>query len=297
MKEMSEVDKELELSKYLEEWSKKYYQDWKDFYDDVNQNRTIGIYLLERGNELMDLLNNIMGNIENHLLLPNDNSHLIPTKFASVSHIVDFLKRFKELVCKDKPIIVKNIPDAVIDNYIISGICEMVGQIENVADRCEKIYGHGEMPRPYQILREKLFNRDIDGFVECINAALKGVPYLSRKKKFNEGHFQTMLQLLLMVLGFEPIVEQTLSNARIDMVIKLDTLIYIFEFKYTDGFKLKANKALQQIKNKGYADPYRLTAHEIIGVGCIFSGETKNINDFKTEQLFNINDDYKNNKK
>ncbi|MBR1727624.1 MAG: PD-(D/E)XK nuclease domain-containing protein [Muribaculaceae bacterium] len=282
---MTEVDKELELSKYIEEWSNIFYAEWKDFYYDVCQNRRNGIYLLKRGNELMDLLNTIMGNIENYFLLPNDNSHLIPTRFASVSHVVDSLKCFKELVCKAKPIIEKNVTNGVIDNYIISGIYGMVDKIEKVADRCEKIYGHGEMPRPYQILREKLFNKDIDGFVECINDVLKGVPYLSRKKKFNEGHFQTMLQLLLIVLGFEPIAEQTLSDGRIDMVIKLDTLIYIFEFKYTNGTKLGANKALQQIKDKGYANPYRLTAHEIIGVGCSFSGETKNINDHKAEQL------------
>lgn len=286
MKKMTEVDKELELSKYIEEWSNIFYAEWKDFYYDVCQNRRNGIYLLKRGNELMDLLDTIMGNIENNFLLPNDNSHLIPTRFASVSHVVDYLKRFKDSVCKYKPIIKKNITNGVIDNYIIAGICEMVDQIEKVADRCEKTYSHREMPRPYQILREKLFNKDIDGFVECINAVLKGVPYLSRKKKFDEGHFQTMLQLLLMVLGFEPIAEQTLSDGRIDMVIKLDTLIYIFEFKYTDGSKSNANKALQQIKDKGYANPYRLTAHEIIGVGFSFSGVTKDINSFKFEQLF-----------
>lgn len=91
-----------------------------------------------------------------------------------------------------------------------------------------------------------------------------------------------MIQILLIVLGFEPIVEQTLSDGRIDMVIKLDSLTYIIEFKYTDGGKSQACKALQQIKDNGYADPYRLTA-EIIGVGISFSGITKCINGMVTE--------------
>ena len=147
---------------------------------------------------------------------------------------------------------------------------------------------NNSLPRPYQILRAQLFENDIDGFVESINGVLKGIPYLSRKTQFNEGHFQTMLQILLFVLGFEPIVEQVLSDGRIDMVVKMDSRTCIFEFKYTKGTKSMAKSALKQIKDKGYADPYILTSREIWGVGVSFSGITKNINGQVKEKLWPI---------
>ena len=45
-----------------------------------------------------------------------------------------------------------------------------------------------------------------------VKGFLRSVPYLDRKRKFDEDFFQTMLQFLLMVLGFEPIVESVLSD-------------------------------------------------------------------------------------
>lgn len=284
---MSEIEKELELSKYLEEWVRNHYQDWNSFYHEVSRNKRNGIYLLKGGTDLMNLLHTIIGNIEDHFCLPDEDSHLIPTQFASVAHLIDYLESMKRHVLSYKPIIDKNITGEVISNYIISNICNMVGDIVQVTDRCVKIYGKGEIPRPYQVLREQLFKKNIDGFVDSVNSILKEVPYLCRKKKFDEGHFQTMLQILLVVLGFEPISERVLSDGRIDMVIKMDNLTYIFEFKYSADNDSAAKKALQQIKDKGYAESYKLTSKEVIAVGVSFSGLTKNINGHEEEVLFN----------
>ena len=295
---MTEIEKEQKFNEFLKEWTNNRYPEWKEFYQYICENKKITIYKLNEGSQLMDLLDTIMGNIESYFYLPDDNSHLIPSRFSSVSHLVNSLKNFKEIVRNYKPIINKNITNGVIDNDIVSQISTMVNEIEELANRCNIISGKGELPRPYQILREKLFNKDIEGFVSSVNSVLKGVPYISRKKSFNESHFQTMVQLLLTVLGFEPIAEQPLSDARIDMVIKLNSLVYIFEFKYTKGSQSNgAYNALQQIKVKNYADPYKLTANEIIGVGFSFSGVTKNINSYKEEQLFNNTDGYENYKK
>ena len=281
----SEIAKEIELSKYLEEWSRNRYSEWHDFYHEVSRYRQNGIYLLKGGTELMNLLNSIMGNLEDKFALPDEDSHLIPTQFASLAHVIRFLTWFKDYVDSFKPILDSNINNGVIDNYIISEIYNMVGEIDLMAERCIKIYGDGGMPRPYQKLREQLFNKDIDGFVDSINSVMIGVPYLTRKKKFDEGHFQTMIQILLVVLGFEPITEQVLSDGRIDMVVKLEQLTYIFEFKYTESNKSQAKRALKQIIDKKYADPYKLTSKEIIAVGVSFSGKTKCINGCVSEKL------------
>ena len=286
---MTEIERALELSKYLEEWISSHYPEWNQFYHYVSRNRRNGIYHLKGGTELMDLLNSIMGNIEDRYSLPDESSHLIPTQFASVSHLLNHLKWFKGYVDSFKSIIESNISGGFIDNYIVSGICGMVNSIDETVDRCIKVYQENDnLPRPYQILRAQLFDNDIDGFVDSINGILKGIPYLSRKEQFNEGHFQTMLQILLFVLGFEPVVEQVLSDGRIDMVIKLDIRTYIFELKYTKCKRLQAKNALKQIKDKGYADHYKLTSREIWGVGVSFSEITKNINGHVKEKLWPI---------
>ena len=284
---MTEPEKELELSKYLEEWVNNHYRNWSVFYYDVVQHQANGINRLEEAGPLKDLLNQIMGTLEGRFALPNINSHLIPTQFASVSHLINYLEWFKGIIDQYKPAIEKNIKgEEVIDNYIISEICNMVDQIDEVVDRCVKAYKSDAIPKPFQSLRETLLDKNIEGFVDLANSIFKGIPYLSRKTRFNEGHFQTMIQILLTVLGFEPIVEQNLSDGRIDMVVTLEKLVYIFEFKYTSGVKSQAKAALKQIKDKGYADPYKITAKEIIGVGVSFCEQTKKINGFEEETLY-----------
>lgn len=283
---MNEIEKELELSNYLKEWVDSHYAEWNSFYHDVNRNRRNGIYRLEGGTILLNLLNDIMGNVEDKFSLPNNDSHLIPTQFASIQHLLRFLERFKKHVDSFKPLIEKNIQEEVVTNYIISGICGMINSIDETVDRCVRLYRVDNMPRPYQILREQLFEKNIDGFFQSIEGVLKGVPYISRKEHFNEGHFQTMLQILLTILGFEPVPEAVLSDGRIDMVLKLEALTYIFEFKYTEGNRSQARRALKQIKDKGYHKPYNIHSEEIIGVGVSFSKVTKNVNGFASECLY-----------
>lgn len=60
------VEKERELSEYLEEWISARYKDWSMFYHSANQDKRNGVYRLKSGDRLMDLLDDIMGNIEEH---------------------------------------------------------------------------------------------------------------------------------------------------------------------------------------------------------------------------------------
>ena len=56
------VEKEKELSLYLEEWITARYSDWTMFYHSTNQNKRNGIYRLKSGERLMDLLDDIIIN-------------------------------------------------------------------------------------------------------------------------------------------------------------------------------------------------------------------------------------------
>ena len=60
------VEKESELSLYLEEWASARYGEWNDIYRSTNSDRHNGIYRLKCGNELLQLLYDIIGNTEEH---------------------------------------------------------------------------------------------------------------------------------------------------------------------------------------------------------------------------------------
>lgn len=93
------VEKERELSAYLEEWVTARYGNWNSFYHATCQDRKTGIYLLESGPRLLDLLNDIMGNIEEHFALEKG-CHLIPSCFSSIYQLLQFLENFNNHIKK-----------------------------------------------------------------------------------------------------------------------------------------------------------------------------------------------------
>lgn len=58
-----------------------------------------------------------------------------------------------------------------------------------------------------------------------------------------------------------------------NMIVKTDRYIYVFEFK----FNSMPEEALAQIDNRGYLIPYVADGREIFKIGTNCSKETKNI--------------------
>lgn len=92
-----------------------------------------------------------------------------------------------------------------------------------------------------------------------------------------ELYFQNAFYIVTILLGFYVDVERTISDGRIDMVVKTSDYIYIFEFKYDKT----ADIALQQIDDKGYAKPFANDSRKLIKVGVNFSREHRCIDDWK----------------
>lgn len=65
----------------------------------------------------------------------------------------------------------------------------------------------------------------------------------------NERHYQAVMYTIFAMLGADITLEQPTSDGRIDMVLKTDDCIYIFELKYGKD----AETAIAQIENKKYA--------------------------------------------
>ena len=108
---------------------------------------------------------------------------------------------------------------------------------------------------------------DTDAFFERIDTLLANVPY--EIKLDYEVHFQNFVYLLFMLMGFYTSVEYHTSKGRVDLILKTDKYIYIMEFKRDSS----AKAAMQQIKDKDYAKPFKLDGRKIVLVGANFASD------------------------
>lgn len=120
-----------------------------------------------------------------------------------------------------------------------------------------------------------LRNKDIEGFMHRLQAFLSNCPYELQPDQ--ERHFQSVMYILTTLCGFYAEVEEHTSKGRMDMTIRTDRYIYIFEFK----FNASAEIALKQIEDMGYADKFKEDSREVIRIGANYSSEVRNIDSWK----------------
>ncbi|WP_419241261.1 AAA family ATPase [Cardinium endosymbiont of Nabis limbatus] len=132
-------------------------------------------------------------------------------------------------------------------------------------------------------IRSALADKKIEMFIEHINTAFSTLPYYIDTKQ--EKQYHSNLHMLLQGLGFlggrkmQMHSESASSQGRSDIVLELETAIYIIEIKYKSNGKI----ALAQIKANGYYKPYLLRQKAIILLGINFNEETRMIDSWDYE--------------
>ena len=123
---------------------------------------------------------------------------------------------------------------------------------------------------------------ETDLFRKQLTSFLASIPYSMRRKSTEperERYFQYTFYLLLRLMSVYTIcIEREQSEGRVDCVVETPKHVYIFEFKL-DG---SAEKALQQIEEKGYARPYEADSRAVYKIGVSFSSETGTVEDWQT---------------
>ena len=77
-------------------------------------------------------------------------------------------------------------------------------------------------------------------------------------------------------------VEDSSSHGRVDMAVRFNGQVYLFEFKVVELEPEGA--AMAQLKARRYADKYRGLGQPINLIGVEFSREARNIAAFEVEQ-------------
>lgn len=135
-------------------------------------------------------------------------------------------------------------------------------------------------------LEELLLAADIKGMQDLFTAFFASIPHHWHTRneiaRF-EGYYASVFYSYFAALGFELRVEDVTSLGRIDMTLKLPQQIYLFEFKVVES--MATGRALQQLKDKAYADKYRADGLPIYLIGVEFSSSQRNVVGFEAECL------------
>ncbi|WP_321413828.1 ATP-binding protein [uncultured Desulfobacter sp.] len=147
--------------------------------------------------------------------------------------------------------------------------------------------GRPEYERYKIDLYQSLANAKIKDIEKIFSALFSAIPhdwYRKNKLSAYEGYYASIFYCYFTALGLDVTAEDTTSHGRIDMTVKIDNRAYIFEFKVVDIDKTPGT-ALEQIKQKGYAEKYRTGMAEIYLIGVEFDRNERNIVTFEWELL------------
>jgi hypothetical protein len=129
--------------------------------------------------------------------------------------------------------------------------------------------------RPVTQLEEAFFQNNPARVVQIINTMLKDLPSHIVNGK-DEHFYHSLVHLHFRYLGLFINSEVHTSDGRMDAVVQTDTHIFIIEFKLDESAAI----ALQQIKDKKYADKYALDNKTIVSIGINFNSTKKSIDDW-----------------
>lgn len=131
-------------------------------------------------------------------------------------------------------------------------------------------------------IKKALLSENYDQFIELIKSVYAGIPYsiVPKDTAKYEQYYHTLFYLIvnLMVDNEMDIYPELItSSGRIDMVIEVPGNVYIIEFKCNQD----ANTAVNQIKDKRYAEQYKIKNKNIKFIGINFNTNSRNIDEWK----------------
>ena len=151
-------------------------------------------------------------------------------------------------------------------------------------DQLFNYYTAGGKTISYQETMElALLNAQLDVIESELQRLFAGIAtdnYRKNNIAHFEGYYASVVYSFFAGMGFMVVAEDANSRGRVDLTIQLASNTYIVEFKVVKR-KSKANSALQQIIQRGYAAKY---AGAVYQIGIEFSETRRNIAGFAWQQ-------------
>lgn len=128
-------------------------------------------------------------------------------------------------------------------------------------------------------LIDALAANDLDEFFDVLQVFFAQVPYNLQLKQ--EKYYQTIFYLIFTLIGLRVSAEVTTNRGRIDTVIELAEVIYLFEFKLNGS----AEEALAQIKTSKYYERYQRQGKPLHLVGANFDWQQRQVGEWRVETV------------
>ncbi len=134
-------------------------------------------------------------------------------------------------------------------------------------------------------LRRLLLANNFDGLKTLFHSFFASIPhhwYTNNDIQHFEGFYASVFYSYFAALGLDVIVEDCTNHGRLDMTLKFNRHVYLFEFKVVE--MVPEGNALQQLKDKAYAEKYRHLGQPVFLVGVEFSKVGRNLVGFEVER-------------
>lgn len=135
-------------------------------------------------------------------------------------------------------------------------------------------------------LHRLLLANDFPGLERLFTAFFAGIPadwYRNNPIARYEGYYASVFYAYFASLGLDMTPEDASCQGRLDLVVRFNDQIYLFEFKVVE--LEPEGQALRQIKERGYADKYRAEGQPIHLIGVEFSREQRRVVRFEVETV------------
>ena len=135
---------------------------------------------------------------------------------------------------------------------------------------------------PAARLRRLLAANDFKGLEALFRGFFAGIPYewhTRNRIADYEGYYASVFYSHFTAAGMDVVVEESSSQGRLDMAVRFNGNVYLFEFKVVESSA--DGSAMAQLRERGYADKYRGSGQPIHLIGVEFSEETRNLAAFK----------------
>ena len=126
-------------------------------------------------------------------------------------------------------------------------------------------------------LSTALNKHDLTAFFDTLRIFFANIPNNITIK--DEKYYQSLFYAIMTLLGYQLDAEVNTNIGRIDCVLQTEQTVFIIEFKLNDS----CTAALQQIKDKQYAQKYQNSGKAIVLLGVEFDQAGRNIGEFITE--------------
>ena len=133
-------------------------------------------------------------------------------------------------------------------------------------------------------LAELLESNDFDGMKALFHAFFASIPYewyTNNDIARYEGYYASVFYSYFAALGLDITVEDSTSHGRLDMAVRFNGNVYLFEFKVVE--MAGEGAAMAQLEARGYAEKYRGAGEPIHLVAVEFSRDTRNVVAFEVE--------------